>query len=101
MGELLAELEGREPLALLHDQGRGIDRPHPHEKVNVVRLKGQLQYLPAVFLALPFNELLAGRFDLSHQDGLTPLGCPDEMIHNEVDAMFVPSVFHTYSVDNN
>lgn len=68
----------------------------------MIGLDRQFNNLPAVFLALLFNQLATLISNRVHQNRFTPLRCPDQMIHNQVYPMFVSLVviFVVFHVDN-
>ncbi len=63
--------------------------------MNVIRLNGKLQNVPTPLGALVLDQLVQGRSDWFDQNPLTPLGTPDQVVHNQVDTVFVPLVLHS------
>src|SRR6266496_752797 len=55
----------------------------------MVRLYCEFDDLPTVFSTLLFNQLPTLNSDGVHKHSLTPLGCLHQMIHNQVDPLFV------------
>ena len=69
----------------------------------MIGLDCQLKDVPTTFLALLFNQLVTLIRNRVHQNGFSPLGCPHEMVHNQVYPVFVSLVaqsvvFHVDSI---
>ncbi len=64
----------------------------------MVGLDGQLLDGPSALGALCLDKLATVLCHASNKDGLSPLRTPDEMGDDEVDSVFVASVFHVESL---
>lgn len=89
---LLAEVIGSDAFALLDHLGRGVGGKNTNKKVDVVGLDGKFEDCPAVFEAFLFNQGFTVFGDLTNQNRLAPFGCPDEVVVEEVDAVFIALV---------
>jgi hypothetical protein len=72
----------------------GVPWPDSYEQVDVVGLDCQFLDVPAVLGALGFDQLPAFLGDILHEDGLPPLGTPDQVVDDQVDLAFVSLIFH-------
>jgi hypothetical protein len=99
MFELLPQPAGSDALALLDHFGSRVGRPAADEQVDVVGLDGKLQNVPPTFGTLDPNLVLAFPTNIIHEDGLTPLGAPDEMVNYQMNTVFIALVFHASIVD--
>src|SRR5258708_2593329 len=98
--QLLAKREGRDTLTLLDHLGGAVARPDAHNQMDVVRWDGQRLDIPPMLGALRLDQLTASRRHRPHQHrlaALAALGAPDQVVHNQVDAMLVSLLVH----DNN
>ncbi len=59
----------------------------------MVWLDSKRENIPAFLVALGKKKLLATILQFANQDGLSPLGTPDEMIDNEMDSVLISLVF--------
>ncbi len=57
--------------------------------MDMIRLDSQCKNAPSLLFARCFNELLTAILELSSKNGLSSLGTPDEMIDDQMDAMFI------------
>jgi hypothetical protein len=60
--------------------------------MDMVRLNRQREDIPTPLGTLARDQLPAPLGHRSHQHRLAPPGAPDQMVDDEVDAVFIPSV---------
>jgi hypothetical protein len=60
--------------------------------MNMIRLDSQHENCPPLLFALCFNEFLTAVLEFAYKNGLSSLGTPDEMVHNEVDSVLISLV---------
>ena len=60
----------------------------------MIGLNGKFQNLPPSFSALLLDKSAALGGDVATQDGFTSLRAPDEMVDDEVNAVFVSLIVH-------
>jgi len=76
--------------------------------MEMIRLDSQCKNCPSLLFALFFNEFLTAILELSYKNGLSSLGTPDEMIDDQMDAMFISLVlklalicrFHLFNIQD-
>jgi hypothetical protein len=68
--------------------------------VDVIGLNRQLFDAPPVPGALGFDQGFTVRGHLAGEDGLTTLRTPDEVVDDEVDAVFVALIIHVDAVSS-
>lgn len=91
---LLAEMLRREPLALLDHLCGRVSRPDAYEKMDMIGLNRQRHNRPPTFSTLLFNEGTAVLRNGATQHGFPSLGTPDQMVDDQVDAVFISLIFH-------
>ena len=64
----------------------------------MVGLDGQLLDGPSVLGALGLDERAAVPRHIPQEDGFPPLGAPDEVVDDQMDPVFVASIFHVDSM---
>ena len=64
--------------------------------MNVVGLDVQLLDSPTALLAFLLNQIAAVPGNISHQNGFSAFGGPDQMIEDQVDAVFISLIFHNH-----
>ena len=79
----------RESLTFLHHGCGGITGPQAHQEVDMIGLNGKFHNLPPSFSTLLLDKSAALGGDVATQDGFPSLRAPDEMVDNEVHAVFV------------
>lgn len=57
--------------------------------MNVIGLNSYLKHEPALFFTLLFDQLLTAFLELANEDRFVTTRTPDEMIHNQVDAVLI------------
>jgi hypothetical protein len=88
------------PLDFLEYIGRGILGPDPDEEVDVIGLDGQFLDVPTLLRTLGLDELAAVLGHLAHQDRLSPLGTPDEVVDDEMNPVLITLIFHVDSLQD-
>jgi hypothetical protein len=71
-----------------------VGRPEADNEVDVIGRDRQFLDVPVLLGALGLNELAAVRGDVPNQDRLPPFGTPNEVVDNQVNAVFVSLLFH-------
>jgi hypothetical protein len=61
--------------------------------MKMIGLHGQSKDCPSLLLAFLLNQLLATLSNIPNQHRLSPSWTPDEMIHHQVDVVFIPLIF--------
>jgi hypothetical protein len=80
--------------------GRGVLGPDPDEQVDVIGLNGKLLDVPTQLRTLGLDEPATVLGHVPHQDGLPPLGTPDEVADDEVESVVIALVFHIESLED-
>src|SRR3981081_1276381 len=76
--------------------------------MDMIRLESQCKKCPSLLFALFCNEFLTAILELAYKNGLSSLGTPDEMIDDQMDAMFISLVlklvlicrFHVFNIQH-
>ncbi len=79
---------------LFESIGGGILGPDADEQVDMIGLDCQFLTVPALPGTRGLDQLAAIPGHIAHQDGLTPLGTPDEVRDDPMDTMLVALVLH-------
>src|SRR5258708_7441923 len=85
-------MKGRAALALLHDFRGAIARPHPYKEVDMIGLDSERQNLPPMLRTLTCDQLPAACGHRLYQHRLAAAWAPDEVIDDEMDAVFISLV---------
>jgi hypothetical protein len=64
--------------------------------MNVIRLDRQFNNMPTLLRAFLFDQFPAIGSDSAGENGFTPFGSPDQMIHNQVNAMLVALILKSH-----
>src|SRR5438105_4920629 len=81
-------------LALLRNLCRRSGRPHTNKQMHMIRVDCQFEDLPSLVLAFSLNKCAAFLSHLTREHRLSPLWTPNQVIHDQVNPMFVSSIFH-------
>ncbi len=91
---LLAEMMRREPLALLDHLCGRVGRPDTDEEMDMIGLNRQLHNRPPTLSTFLFNEGTTVLRNGATQNGFASLGAPDQVVNDQVDAVFISLIFH-------
>src|SRR5215831_10304697 len=85
-------MERGNAFALLDHLSGAIAGPDPHNQVEVIGLDSERQYLPALLSTLALQQLTTPRRDWPNEYRLPAARTPDEVIDDEMDAVFISLV---------
>ena len=81
------------PLARFHHIRRTIFWPDAYKQMHMVGLDCQLKYCPSHVLAFLIDKFTTTLCDEAFQNGLATARTPDQVVNDQVDAVFVALIF--------
>jgi hypothetical protein len=90
----LAQVKRSNALTFFDDFCRRVFWKSLNKQMNMIGLNGKFLYLPAALFTFILYESTAIICYITNQNRLSALGCPDQMIDDQVYPVFISLIFH-------